>query len=177
MRWHIECKHSGQGFAAECGLDEALDRAKAMCQADWSCWVVWLLPANLRMAEVGKRGVSWTRSTLSGVELTKLMRRHRKTIGELSFRLGISQKRIRQLRDQGLSDPYAVRDWLEAIVGDDVGPLPERYRIRHWTEEGSCGQCGYPMDTGDHALEYLNDIFCSVACCRQSRGWGREGIT
>jgi len=120
--------------------------------------------------------VSWTRSTLSGVEVTKLMRRHRKTIGELSFRLGISKKRLRQVRDQGLSDPYAVRDWLEAIVGEDVGPLPTRYRIKHWTEESSCAQCGYPMDVGDHALEYLNEVFCSVTCCRGSRGWGREVI-
>jgi hypothetical protein len=128
------------------------------------------------MAEVRKRGVSWTKSSLSGVEIRNLMRRHRKTIDELSFRLGISKKRLRELRKHGLSAPCAVRDWLEAVTGEDVGPLPERYHIKHWTEEGGCAQCGYPMDCGDYAFEYLSPTFCSVACCRQSRGWGQEVV-
>ena len=110
------------------------------------------------MTEVRNRGVSWTRSTLSGVEVTKLMRRHRKTIGELSFRLGVSQKRLREVRDQGRSDPYAVRDWLEAIVGEDVGPLPTRYRIKHGREECSCGQCDYRREVGDLLRQGQKDV-------------------
>lgn len=174
MHLRLECKHSGIGHEVECGLDEALRLAERECEADWSCQVIWLLPSNIRMAEVRRSGVSWTTASLSGVEVKALMRRHHKTIEELSFRLGISQKRLREVREKGLSDNLAVRDWLEAVTGEDVGPLPERYYIKHWTEEGSCGECGYPMDVGDSAFEYVNQIFCSVACCRLSRGWGRE---
>ncbi len=174
MRWRIECKHSGKGFDVECGFDEALRVGQQECKTEWSTSVAWLLPTNIRMAEVRKDGVLWTKSSLSGLEVIGLMRRHRKTIEELSFRMGIPQKRIRRIREMGVSDSLAVRDWLEAVTGEDVGPLPERYYIKHWTEEGSCAECGYPMDVRDYAFEYVGQIFCSVACCRLSRGWGRE---
>ncbi len=176
MLWRLECKQSGKGHGVQCGFDEALRRAQAECSSEWSCWVLWLLPSNIRMAEVRQSGVSWSKSSLSGIEVKALMRRHRKTIEELSFRMGITQKRLREVREKGLHDVYALRDWLEAVTGEDVGPLPERYYIRHWTEEGSCRECGYPMDVGEHAFLYLSDIFCSVACCRLSRGWGREKV-
>lgn len=108
---------------------------------------------------------------LSGKQIVDLMRKHKKTIETLAFRLGNSRKRVRQVRESGLSDPLIVRDWLEAITGNDPGPLPEKYRINHITEEGNCCNCGYPMGVGDEAFGYVGDIFCSIACCRQSRNW------
>lgn len=77
MRWHIECKHRGTGVEVECGFDEAIHVAQQECQCEWSCMVVWLLPDNLRMAEVNIYGILWTRSTLSGIEQIRLTRRHR----------------------------------------------------------------------------------------------------
>ena len=100
------------------------------------------------------------------------MRRHRKTIAGLSFATGITQKRIREVREHGLRDPYAIRDWLQAITGTDVGPLPERYRIRRHTEECSCDYCGCPLFVGEFAYNYVNSPFCSITCCRKSRGFG-----
>jgi len=174
MQFRLECKLSGKGHTIQGSFDEALHLAQNECENEWACWVIWLLPSNLRMAEVRESGVSWTKSSLSGAEIRALMRRHCQTIRELSFRMGISQKRIRKVRQTGIAELGACRDWLEALTGDDVGPLPEKVRIRHWTEEGSCGQCGYPFDVGDFAFLYVSEIFCSVSCCRVSRGWGLE---
>ncbi len=108
---------------------------------------------------------------LSGKEVVRLMRKHRKSIAGLAFRLGSTQKRVREVRAGGLANALAVRDWLEAITGDDPGPIPERYRIRNHTEEAPCGFCGCPLYAGDDAYEYVGEVFCSVSCCRQSRGW------
>jgi hypothetical protein len=109
--------------------------------------------------------------TLTGHEIVQLMRKHRKTIEGLSFRMGISQKRIRHCRENGLSDPHAVRDWLEAITGEDPGPLPVAYRIASPVEEDCCNFCGYPLGIGDTGFEYAGDVFCSIFCCRKSRNW------
>jgi len=59
---------------------------------------------------------------LTGAALCTLMRRHRCTIRTLSQRMAIPQTRIRTVRTCGLSDRYAIRDWLEAITGCDPGP-------------------------------------------------------
>jgi len=74
---------------------------------------------------------------LAGHELTSLMHRHKVTIGELAKRTGMTQKRIRQARDDGLSEPNIVRDWLQAILGRDPGPIGERplsepYTLDDW---------------------------------------------
>jgi hypothetical protein len=81
---------------------------------------------------------------LAGHELVTLMRRHKVTIGELTKRTGITQKRIRMARDNGLTDPNAVRDWVEAIRGRDLGPvgarpMGEAYTLGDWmTFRGRC---------------------------------------
>ena len=174
MQWRIECKHSGVGYDFTGTLDEAIREAHQQCQMDNSRWIVWLSPANLRMAEVSRRGCVWIRGELSGEELTRLMRRHHKTIAGLAFRMGITQKRIRQVRDKGLADANVVRDWMEAIIGEDPGPLPERFRIRHRAGESSCAYCGCRLGYGDFGFAYMGEAFCSVNCCRQSRGFGKE---
>jgi hypothetical protein len=60
-----------------------------------------------------------------GHELVALMHRHNVTIAELAKRTGITQKRIRQAREDGLGDSNAVRDWVQAIRGRDPGPIAE----------------------------------------------------
>jgi len=55
--------------------------------------------------------------------LASLMRRNCVTIRALSQRTGITMKRIRMIRERGLSDPHAIRDWIEAITGEDPGSL------------------------------------------------------
>jgi len=176
MRWHLECKHRGQGKTVECSFSDAARLAKEECTTDSSCWVIWALPSNIRMAETTLRGLRWIKTSISAEEVKTLMRRHKWTISSLSFRLGVTQDRIRQAMGRGLHDANTVRDWIEAMTGADVGPLPDRYYIKHWTEECGCAQCGYPMDVGDCAFEYLSESFCSVTCCRQSRGWGKEVV-
>jgi hypothetical protein len=58
---------------------------------------------------------------LSGPDLCKVMRQHKVTIAELKARTGITMKVIRQRRESGLANPYAIRDWLQAITGTDPG--------------------------------------------------------
>ena len=109
---------------------------------------------------------------LDGPEVVRLMRKHRKTIAGLAFALGITQKRIREVRAEGLDDGHAKRDWLQAITGRDPGPLPERYRLSGRAEEGDCCYCGCPLFSGEYAYEYAGGMYCSVACCRNSAGFG-----
>lgn len=58
---------------------------------------------------------------LSGPALCKVMRQHRVTIAELKARTGITMKVIRERRETGLTNPYSIRDWLQAITGTDPG--------------------------------------------------------
>jgi hypothetical protein len=60
---------------------------------------------------------------MSGEDVTRLMRKHNVTIRELAKRTGITMKRIREVRVSGLEDRLAIRDWIEAIVGRDPGPM------------------------------------------------------
>ncbi|MFO0941567.1 MAG: hypothetical protein U0930_12465 [Pirellulales bacterium] len=109
--------------------------------------------------------------SLTGKEIVRLMRKNGKTIESLSFRMGIPQKRIRQIREKGTADVLAIRDWMEAITGVDPGPIPEKIRICGTREEGNCCYCGCPLYSGDEAFEYVGSMFCSTTCCRKSRGW------
>jgi hypothetical protein len=62
---------------------------------------------------------------ISGQQIVALMRKHRVTIRELSRRMQITQKRIRQVRERGLDHPGFARDWIEHITGTDPGPHPD----------------------------------------------------
>jgi hypothetical protein len=108
---------------------------------------------------------------LSGHEVVRMMRQHGMTIQKLAFRLGKTQKRVRQVRSEGLQDPLAVRDWWEAITGEDPGPLPERFDLTHVAHEEPCRWCGYPLGVGEHGFLYIHELFCSQHCARRSRGW------
>lgn len=63
------------------------------------------------------------RGRLSGEEVTRLMRQFRVKIRDLSERTGITMKRIREVRTEGLADRNTIRDWIEAITGNDPGPM------------------------------------------------------
>ena len=63
------------------------------------------------------------RCPLPGPEIVKLMNRHHVTIRELSGRMQITMKRIREVRRDGLHDRHAIRDWIQAITGQDPGPI------------------------------------------------------
>jgi hypothetical protein len=110
-------------------------------------------------------------ATLTGLDVVRLMRKHRMTIAGLALRLGFTQKPVRQIRSAGIQDPHVIRDWMEAITGEDPGPLPERYRVNGIREETECCFCGYPLFNGDEAWEYVSEVFCSISCCRKSKGW------
>lgn len=60
---------------------------------------------------------------MSGKYLIRLMRVHKVTIRDLSKRTGITLKRIRQVREQGLTNLLAVRDWIEGVTGTDPGAI------------------------------------------------------
>jgi len=60
---------------------------------------------------------------LPGEHVVSLMRRFRVTIRALSARMDLTQKRIRQVRGSGLTNRNAIRDWIEAITGEDPGDL------------------------------------------------------
>lgn len=52
---------------------------------------------------------------LSGQEVRRLMRVHKKPIGGLSLLMRIPQKRVRHVRAQGVSGEAFVIDWLGAL--------------------------------------------------------------
>jgi len=60
---------------------------------------------------------------MSGKQIQSLMRKHHVTIAALSNRMQITQKRIREVRERGLTDPNVVRDWVQGITGTDPGPI------------------------------------------------------
>lgn len=108
---------------------------------------------------------------LSGQDLSRLMRRNRITIEFLAFRLGISQKRIRQARSSGIADVLAIRDWVEAITGTDPGPIPQKQIVLRESIPSTCDCCGRQFEIGDLGYGYVGGIFCSINCCRKNRGW------
>ena len=61
---------------------------------------------------------------ITGRQIVSLIRRNRVTIRELSRRMQITQKRIRQVRETGLDHLGFARDWIEHITGVDPGPHP-----------------------------------------------------
>jgi hypothetical protein len=69
------------------------------------------------------RDVQMKNGRIEGREIAKLMRMYRVTIRDLSQRTGITMKRIRQVRENGLDNRRAIRDWIEAITGEDPGRI------------------------------------------------------
>lgn len=108
---------------------------------------------------------------MTGPQLVSMMRKHHVTIAGLAERTGITQKRIRQVRERGLSDPMTIRDWIDAITREAPGPIPASIRIGIRSAKAECDFCGYPFVVGDDAWTYVEEVFCTVNCCRISRNW------
>ena len=110
-------------------------------------------------------------SSMTGKKVVWLMRKQKMTIEQLAFRLGTSMKRVQQIRESGLTDPLAVRDWIQATTGVEPGPIPEKCRISNWQEKRSHCFYSYPHFVDDEAFDYVVEMFCSTSCARKSRGW------
>lgn len=54
---------------------------------------------------------------ISGTNVVRLMRLHRKTIRGLATAMNIPQARVRLVRARGVKGAAFVQDWLEAITG------------------------------------------------------------
>jgi len=174
MYWRLVCTPAPGRRRVEGTFDDALDEALRECTVESSEWTVSLMPAEIRMAEVAYRQPVWVIQRLSGPEIMRLMRRHRTTIAELAATMGITRKRIREVRERGLDHPGLVRDWLQAITGCDLGPLPKRYRTRASAAATECCGCGCRLGGGSIVYEYARAAYCSVTCCRHAFRVGRE---
>jgi hypothetical protein len=42
--------------------------------------------------------------------------------------------------------------------------IPVHYRVKHHSHETDCEKCGAPIDVGDSAYEYEDNVFCSLGC-------------
>ena len=107
-------------------------------------------------------------SILTGEDIVRLMRKHRITISVLAVKLGSSQRRVRLLKHTGLTDAAVIRDWLEAITGQDPGPVPKRCKIENEYEGAEYHFCGYPLFHDDVVWRYADRVYCTIDCCRKS---------
>lgn len=62
---------------------------------------------------------------MTGKEIAALMRQHKVTIKDLAKRMGVTEKRIKEVRKDGLSDANTERDWVQSITGKDPMAKPE----------------------------------------------------
>ena len=106
-------------------------------------------------------------SMLTGEDIVRLMRKHRMTIPILASQLGLSQRRVRLLKHTGLTDAAVIRDWLEAITGQDPGPVPKRSKIENQYEGADCYFCGYPLFPDDVVWRYADHAYCTIDCVRR----------
>jgi len=59
---------------------------------------------------------------MNGKQIINLMRINKITIRQLAARMGITIKRIREVRKSGITHLYTIRDWKQGITGVDPGP-------------------------------------------------------
>jgi hypothetical protein len=105
---------------------------------------------------------------LTSEDIVRLMRKHRITIPILASQLGLSQRRVRLLKHTGLTDAAVIRNWLEAITGQDPGPVPRCCRIENAYEGAQCHFCRYPLFHNDVAWRYADRVYCTMDCCVKS---------
>jgi hypothetical protein len=61
---------------------------------------------------------------LNANRVQHLMRAHKVTIRGLALQMGITQKRVRQVRAQGVRGHLLVCDWYQGITGRDIYQRP-----------------------------------------------------
>jgi hypothetical protein len=112
---------------------------------------------------------------MTGKEITSLMRKHKVTIAVLAKGMGITMKRVREVRAQGLADANATRDWVQAITGKDPGEsaaartarvLGDISELSSGTLAGLTGLSGYA------SLDDVRTAFCSWAAVESDYGRG-----
>jgi hypothetical protein len=86
----------------------------------------WLLYASLMSGSAAKDHCRTNNDTagprsLTGADVVKLMRTNRVSTAGLALRLGTTERRVRHVRQHGLGNLLAVRDWMSAIRGADSG--------------------------------------------------------
>ena len=59
-----------------------------------------------------------TQKALSGKQIVRLMRQHKRRIAELAVCMQITQVRVREVRAKGVEGQFLVMDWLQGITGD-----------------------------------------------------------
>ena len=64
-------------------------------------------------------GINTGKTVLSGPEVRALMRHCRRTIRDTAKRAGITMKRVRQVRAEGVTGYLMVCDWIEIISGNN----------------------------------------------------------
>jgi transcriptional regulator with XRE-family HTH domain len=57
--------------------------------------------------------------SLSGPQVVRMMRENGLTIPQLAKRMGITQARVKKVREDGVTGEAFVRDWVEGITGTD----------------------------------------------------------
>ena len=67
-----------------------------------------------KLAELGKE------PALDGVAVRRLMRVHRRTIRTLAKAMNVTMKRVREVRDKGVSGELAVWEWTTWIVEGEI---------------------------------------------------------
>lgn len=58
---------------------------------------------------------------MTGTQIKSLMRKNHITIRDLASRMQITMKRVRIVRERGITNGNVIRDWVEAITGTDPG--------------------------------------------------------
>ena len=53
---------------------------------------------------------------MTGKQISYLMRVNNVTIRALARKMAITLKRVRHVRQHGLTSPHFIRDWTEAII-------------------------------------------------------------
>ena len=170
MKWSIINNATGKSHQFEGTFDQAIAVAQASSSADGCRRELWL-SLRIWLAEVSPMGRVRHAETVAGAEVVRMMRLHRVTIAQLARRAGVTQRRIRQLRSSGLAGGHSVRDWLQQITGEDLGPLPAKSRLQRHQQAAACGCCEKPLNLKGWVYQYAGQLYCSLLCCRKHAGW------
>jgi hypothetical protein len=55
---------------------------------------------------------------ITAASIRRLMRRHQKTIRGIAQTWGLTQKRVREVREHGVRGHGFVMDWMQILTGD-----------------------------------------------------------
>lgn len=118
----------------------------------------WQMAANavqaMRESVAKARGPETMR--LSGTMLIALMRLNGKTIESLARAMGITQKRVREVRERGVSGEGYVLDWLEALSANAAEANPPVAMVQTLLERLQADQAEQAVLSDDRRLDAIN---------------------